>query len=74
MHSAGIVFGAERLNSLGSKHWDLFSRQDYFDARGVFFSAMVSGPLVLLMLIVLVGVEKGGVPSCVFIDAVVQII
>jgi hypothetical protein len=52
--AAGITFGAERLNALGAKHWERFSRQDYFDSRGVFFSVLVSGPLVLVMLLVLV--------------------
>ena len=47
---------AERLNGLGSKHWQRFSGQDYFDPRGVFFTTLVSGPLVLIMLIVLVSI------------------
>ena len=56
LHAAAIVFMAERLNGLGAKHWQRFSGQDYFDPRGVFFTTLVSGPLVLMMLIVLVSV------------------
>ena len=54
MHAASVVFMAERLNGLGAKHWKRFSGQDYFDPRGVFFTTLVSGPLVIIMLIVLV--------------------
>ncbi|GAX83828.1 hypothetical protein CEUSTIGMA_g11252.t1 [Chlamydomonas eustigma] len=52
--SAMVIFLAETLNNLGSKYWPLFSKQDYFDPRGVFLTAVVSGPLVLDMLVVLV--------------------
>lgn len=45
---------AERLNTLGAEHWELFSQQNYFDKRGVFFCTLVSGPLVLILLVVLV--------------------
>ena len=31
-----LVFIAERLNGLASKHWRAFSTQDYFDKQGVF--------------------------------------
>ncbi len=51
-----MVFMAEKLNTLGSQHWQRFSRQHYFDRRGVFFAVMVSGPLVIVMFIVLVSV------------------
>lgn len=52
---------AERLNKLAAQHWESFSKQNYFDRRGVFFSTLVSGPLLVVMFIVLVG---GGVLSC----------
>lgn len=44
----------ERLNKLGRKHWSKFATQDYFDANGVFFTALVSGPLLLLLFVILV--------------------
>lgn len=63
LRAAAVVFLAERLNGLGAKHWQRFSGQDYFDPRGVFFTTLVSGPLVLIMLIVLVSVCGRGPPS-----------
>lgn len=50
---------AERLNTLGAEHWELFSQQNYFDKRGVFFCTLVSGPLVLILLVVLVSGGAG---------------
>jgi hypothetical protein len=52
--ASGITYLGETLNGLGSAHWERFSKQDYFDRRGVFFTAVVSGPLLLTTLIVLV--------------------
>uniref|UniRef100_A0A7S0VAA5 Transmembrane protein 18 n=1 Tax=Polytomella parva TaxID=51329 RepID=A0A7S0VAA5_9CHLO len=49
-----IVFMGERLNALGHRHWEKFSTQDYFDPRGVFFSAVLAGPLLLVLLILLI--------------------
>ncbi len=49
-----LVYMGERINKLGAQHWQRFSRQDYFDKRGTFYSAVVSGPLLLIMLAVLV--------------------
>lgn len=53
--AVGIVYMGERLNKLGARHWRSFAGQNYFDPRGVFYSVMVSGPLMLAMFIVLVG-------------------
>ncbi|GIL81563.1 hypothetical protein Vretimale_743 [Volvox reticuliferus] len=52
--SGGIIFNAERLNRLGAKHWQEFAGQDYFDSAGVFMSAVVSGPQLMVMFIVLI--------------------
>lgn len=55
VHAAvGIVYFAEQLNRLGAVHWERFATQNYFDPRGVFITAVVSGPLLLIMFIVLV--------------------
>lgn len=43
----GLVFFAERLNSYASAHWEEFSKQDYFDKRGVFLSVMLCAPLLV---------------------------
>lgn len=49
-----IVYFSENLNDLGRVHWEKFARQRYFDANGVFMSAVVSGPLLAVMFIVLI--------------------
>jgi hypothetical protein len=63
VHAASVIFLAETLNRLGSKYWQFFSKQDYFDQRGVFFTAVVSGPLVIDMLVVLVSILIAGMTS-----------
>ena len=50
----GVVACAQPLNSLGAEYWEDFATQPYFDKYGAFFSAVVSCPLVLVMLVVLV--------------------
>ena len=52
--SVALIYGAERLNALAHAHWRVFSGQDYFDDRGVFASALLSAPLLLIMFVVLV--------------------
>ncbi|KAG2423228.1 hypothetical protein HXX76_015485 [Chlamydomonas incerta] len=52
--AAATVWGSERLNALGAEHWESFAGQNYFDRTGVFMSAVVSGPLLLVMFIVLI--------------------
>ncbi|KAF5837086.1 transmembrane protein 18-domain-containing protein [Dunaliella salina] len=49
-----IIYMGERLNALGAKHWDRFATQNYFDQNGSFFTTIVSGPLLVLLFIVLV--------------------
>lgn len=52
--AALVVFTGERLNKLGSEHWRSFSRQNYFDPHGTFYTTMVSGPLLIVLFIVLI--------------------
>ena len=51
---AAIVWGGERINALLALHWERFSTQNYFDPKGLFFSAVVSGPLIGLLVVILV--------------------
>eukprot|EP00983_Pelagomonas_calceolata_P030023 939842-Pelagomonas_calceolata.AAC.1 len=60
----GTIYMGERLNALGAKHWDKFASQNYFDQNGVFFSTMVSGPLLLLLFILLVRSNAGDMGAC----------
>ena len=49
-----LVFGAERLNALARAHWRTFSAQNYFDEGGFFATTIFSGPLLVVLVIVLV--------------------
>jgi hypothetical protein len=42
-----LVFSAEFINAYAQEHWEEFSKQDYFDKRGVFTSTLLSGPLLI---------------------------
>ena len=55
---ASIVFGAERLNRLGQKHWEKFATQNYFDENGFFLTIMLSTPLLVLLLVILVSAHR----------------
>jgi len=48
------IYNADKINALASRHWETFSRHDYFQANGVFISAVMSAPLLLGMFIVLI--------------------
>ena len=52
-----VVYNAERLNGLAARHWRKFSKQNYFDSQGIFTSALLSGPLLLIMFAMLVSVR-----------------
>jgi hypothetical protein len=53
--AALVVYNGEALNGLGAEHWQSFSKQPYFDGNGIFYSAVVSAPLMIIMFIILVG-------------------
>jgi len=53
--SGSIIYLGEWLNKEGRQHWENFASQNYFDEQGVFFSALVSLPLLILLFILLVG-------------------
>jgi len=52
------VYNAQRINSYLQEHWKAFARQPYFDDQGIFISAMVSAPLLLIMLVQLVSCNQ----------------
>lgn len=55
-----LVYSAERLNALGTRHWQKFAGQNYFDTRGIFTSALLSAPLMITMFAVLVRCSRPG--------------
>jgi len=49
-----IVRSAEMLNQYGSKHWEDFATQNYFDEGGIFVCIMVSAPIVFVSFLMLI--------------------
>ncbi|EFN59942.1 hypothetical protein CHLNCDRAFT_133015 [Chlorella variabilis] len=49
-----LIYFAERINGLAARHWRSFAKQNYFDSQGIFTSAMLSAPLLLIMFVILV--------------------
>ena len=49
-----VVYFAERLNAYGNEHWRLFATQNYFDRHGIFISAFLSFPLLMLGLLMVI--------------------
>ena len=49
-----VVYNAETLNAMLAQHWKRFAKQPYFDRHGIFFSAIVSTPMLLTMFFLLV--------------------
>lgn len=52
--AAATVSFAERLNGILNANWRQFAKQPYFDRQGIFFSALVSAPLLFTMFFLLV--------------------
>ena len=51
---AGIVRSAEWFNKYGSRNWEQFATQNYFDEKGIFISIMVSAPLLMMTFLMLI--------------------
>ncbi|RAL37872.1 hypothetical protein DM860_000566 [Cuscuta australis] len=54
LFALGGVYFAENLNKLLAANWKSFAKQNYFDPHGVFISALWSGPLLVIAIIILV--------------------
>ncbi|KAL0274473.1 UNVERIFIED_CONTAM: hypothetical protein PYX00_006886 [Menopon gallinae] len=42
-----LVYFSESINELASNYWTMFSRQQYFDSKGMFISLVFSAPILL---------------------------
>lgn len=49
-----IVYLAENINTYLARNWKSFAKQPYFDQQGIFFSALFSAPLLVVMFILVV--------------------
>ncbi|GFR72518.1 transmembrane protein 18 [Elysia marginata] len=47
-----LVYCAESLNELAARYWSVFSKQQYFDSKGLFISLVWSTPLLVNTLII----------------------
>ncbi|XP_062613817.1 transmembrane protein 18-like [Saccostrea cucullata] len=47
------VYFAENLNELAAKNWKLFTKEQYFDSNGLFFSTVYSTPVLFNCLFLL---------------------
>mmetsp|Transcript_40516 Transcript_40516/g.41345 ORF Transcript_40516/g.41345 Transcript_40516/m.41345 type:complete len:175 (-) Transcript_40516:138-662(-) len=45
---SALVFLSERINSYCAQNWRLFSKQNYFDKKGIFSGIFFSGPLLAI--------------------------
>lgn len=48
-----LVYFSESINKLASTNWKIFSRQQYFDSRGLFISVVFSVPILLNCMIMM---------------------
>lgn len=48
-----LVYFSESINQLASTNWKIFSRQQYFDSRGLFISVVFSVPILLNCMIMM---------------------
>lgn len=49
LHLLAVLLAAlsEPLNGIGSRHWQLFADDNYFDSHGVFTSLVWAAPLLV---------------------------
>ncbi|KAL7295976.1 hypothetical protein TKK_0010534 [Trichogramma kaykai] len=46
-----LVYFSESLNEIAASNWMVFSRQQYFDSKGLFISIVFSVPLLMICMI-----------------------
>lgn len=51
-----LVYFSESINEIASSNWHVFSRQQYFDSKGLFISVVFSMPILLNCMLMVVGI------------------
>lgn len=49
-----LIYCAKYINVYCARNWEIFAKQPYFDEQGLFISAMVSGPLLVINMAIVV--------------------
>lgn len=49
-----MVYFSEQLNAYAAHNWKVFSRQQYFDSKGLFISIVFSVPILLNCMLMVV--------------------
>ncbi|VVC97267.1 unnamed protein product [Leptidea sinapis] len=49
-----LVYFSENINEVAAKNWNLFSRQQYFDSKGLFISVVFCIPILLNCMIMVI--------------------
>lgn len=49
-----MVYFSENINEIASNNWKKFSRQQYFDSKGLFISIVFSVPILLNCMLMVV--------------------
>eukprot|EP01088_Endostelium_zonatum_P016139 TRINITY_DN4239_c0_g1_i1.p1 TRINITY_DN4239_c0_g1~~TRINITY_DN4239_c0_g1_i1.p1 ORF type:complete len:177 (-),score=36.12 TRINITY_DN4239_c0_g1_i1:162-692(-) len=60
---SSIVLSATFLNDLGMKHWKSVATQAYFSPNGLFISAVLSFPLVLISILAIFNIVRSLIHS-----------
>lgn len=53
-----LVYFSESINEIASSNWHVFSRQQYFDSKGLFISIVFSMPILLNCMLMVVGMSS----------------
>ncbi|XP_039275216.1 transmembrane protein 18-like, partial [Nilaparvata lugens] len=48
-----LVYFSENINELAANNWRIFSKQQYFDSKGLFISIVFSVPILLNCMIMI---------------------
>lgn len=52
-----LVYFSESINEIASTNWHVFSRQQYFDSKGLFISVVFSMPILLNCMLMVVSTQ-----------------